>query len=268
MVRCTVFPIFFWTTIVDRWFEKQRRFWGTHVNWNWTFWDLERWFWTNFRANRLHKRKGATNVFKHGRKSSSARAWKLSSRLFSRANWLPLGLRGCRDVQAWGFDIHDDHSERNAYWYSVRKRQGLCSYCVMVVLKFVVLKTKTILARGVLRISRAGWSIGGKNQNNKSPRDPNKTEKMPGRIPIPWIKLIKAKGNSCPGLEKSSSESFGQVDFLVGRVTFKAYLPNEQGSRQPIKSLTKPSKKWPQASELLSWYNRAMNMKNNETSTT
>ena len=35
------------------------------------------------------------NVFKPGRRSlSPARAWKLSSRLFSRLDWLPLGLRG------------------------------------------------------------------------------------------------------------------------------------------------------------------------------
>ena len=32
-------------------------------------------------------RKGAAEVFKH--------AWKLLPRLFSRPNWLPLGLRGC-----------------------------------------------------------------------------------------------------------------------------------------------------------------------------
>ena len=42
--------------------------------------------------------KSATNVFKHGRKSFSAHAWKLSSRLFSRPDWLPLGLRGCRST--------------------------------------------------------------------------------------------------------------------------------------------------------------------------
>ena len=35
------------------------------------------------------------NVFKPGRRNlSPARAWKLSSRLFSRLDWLPLGLRG------------------------------------------------------------------------------------------------------------------------------------------------------------------------------
>ena len=41
--------------------------------------------------------KSATKVFslfKRGRKGSSARAWKLWSRLFSRPDWLPLGLRG------------------------------------------------------------------------------------------------------------------------------------------------------------------------------
>ena len=44
--------------------------------------------------------KGATNVFKHGRKSFSAHAWKLSSHLFSRPDWLPLGLRGWKTFVA------------------------------------------------------------------------------------------------------------------------------------------------------------------------
>ena len=30
-------------------------------------------------------------------RGTSARAWKLSSRLFSRPDWLPLGLRGCEE---------------------------------------------------------------------------------------------------------------------------------------------------------------------------
>ena len=37
-------------------------------------------------------------------KDSSARAWKLSSRLFPRPHWLPLGLRGwrmCYLIQSW-----------------------------------------------------------------------------------------------------------------------------------------------------------------------
>ena len=36
-------------------------------------------------------------------RGSSARAWKLSSRLFSRPDWLPLGLRGC--TTTWNFLI-------------------------------------------------------------------------------------------------------------------------------------------------------------------
>ena len=53
--------------------------------------------------------KSATNVFKHGRKSFSAHAWKLSSRLFSRPDWLPLGLRGWDLMR-----LHNPISEINA----------------------------------------------------------------------------------------------------------------------------------------------------------
>ena len=37
--------------------KKQLPFWGMRVNRKWTFCTLERWFWTNFGANRLYKRK-------------------------------------------------------------------------------------------------------------------------------------------------------------------------------------------------------------------
>ena len=111
---------------------------------------------------------------------SSAREWKLSSRLFSRPDWLPLGLRGC-GVQAWELDIHEDHSERNPCWYSVRRQQGLCSYCVMVVLKFVVLKTQKLRGRG------GGYSVfqgqddlmGAKIKTTKAPGILTKLKKSP-----------------------------------------------------------------------------------------
>ena len=58
----------------------------------------------------------------------------------------------------------------------------------MVVLTFVVLKTQKLRGRegggrrwGVLRISRAGLLNGGESQNNKIPRDTDKTEKFPRR---------------------------------------------------------------------------------------
>ena len=38
----------------------------------------------------------------------------------------------------------------------------------------------------------------------------------------------------------------GQVDFLAESLTFKAYMPNRQGSSHPLtKSLTKTNKRWP-----------------------
>ena len=42
-------------------------------------------------------------------RGSSALTWKLSSRLFSRTDWLPLGLRGCRYVwnSAWETYLSD-----------------------------------------------------------------------------------------------------------------------------------------------------------------
>ena len=61
----------------------------------------------------------------------------------------------------------------------------------MVVLTFVVLKTQKLSGLGgggggggVLRIARARWLNqlnGGESQNNKSPRDTDKTEKFPRR---------------------------------------------------------------------------------------
>ena len=110
---------------------------------------------------------------------SSARAWKLSSRLFSRPDWLPLGLRGCGEVQAWELDIHEYHSERNPCWYSVRRQQGLCSYSVMVVLKFVVLKTQKLRGRG-----GGGYSVfqgQAKIKTTKAPGILTKLKKIPGR---------------------------------------------------------------------------------------
>ena len=39
-------------------------------------------------------------------RGSSACAWKLSSRLFSRPEWLPLGLRGCTSASLKSFSLH------------------------------------------------------------------------------------------------------------------------------------------------------------------
>ena len=39
-------------------------------------------------------------------RGSSTRAWKLSSRLFSRPDWLPLGLRGCEERGEGMFSQH------------------------------------------------------------------------------------------------------------------------------------------------------------------
>ena len=41
---------------------------------------------------------------------------------------------------------------------------------------------------------------------------------------------------NCQSLKKVLSVSLGQVDFLVGHVSFKDYLPNWQGPRQIIQS--------------------------------
>ena len=109
---------------------------------------------------------------------SFVRAWKLSSRRFSRPDWLPLGLRGCGEVQTWELDIHEYHSERNPCWYSVRRQQGLCSYCVMVVLEFVVFKTQKLRGRG------GGYSVfqgQAKIKTTKAPGILTKLKKIPGR---------------------------------------------------------------------------------------
>ena len=50
------------------------------------------------------------------------------------------------------------------------------------------------------------------------------------------------------GSKQVPSGSAGQVDFLAGQVTFKAYLPNkgQENSTDPlIESLTEKSKRWP-----------------------
>ena len=39
-------------------------------------------------------------------RASSAHPWKLSSRLFSRPDWLPLGLRGCTLASLKSFSLH------------------------------------------------------------------------------------------------------------------------------------------------------------------
>ena len=47
-------------------------------------------------------------------------------------------------------------------------------------------------------------------------------------------RLTESKTNICQGSKKVSSGILEQVDFLAGQVTFKAYLPNRQGSKQVI----------------------------------
>ena len=54
------------------------------------------------RGSQSGREKRRDESFQVGAKESFARTWKLSSRLFSRPDWLPLGLRGWLKVELTG----------------------------------------------------------------------------------------------------------------------------------------------------------------------
>jgi len=71
---------------------------------------------------------------------------------------------------------------------------------------------------------------------------------------FPATNLLGETFRAAPTLlsKKVPSGCLGQVDFLGGQVTFKAYLSNGQGAGKSssTKSLSKTNKKWPQASKM------------------